>query len=62
MENEANTRTARKLNGRKLLVVTIQDGSILITEFCDNVENDVGAISKHRITKLVQLGAVLLQR
>ena len=62
MVYEADTGTTRQFNAGQLLVVSFQDRAVFIAEFCDDVEDNVGAVAQHRVTKLRQLRAVLLKR
>lgn len=61
VEYKANTSTARKLNARQLRALSFQDCAVFIAEFCDDVQDNIRAVAKHRVTELRKLRAILLQ-
>ena len=52
VENKTDSGTSGKLCTGELLVVTLQNGAVLVAELGDDIEDDVGTVSKKRLAKL----------
>lgn len=52
VEHKADTSTTRQFNAGQLLVVSFQHRTVFIAELGNNVQNNVRAVAKHRITEL----------
>lgn len=52
VEDEADTGTSGQLHARQLLAVAVQNRTIFVAEFGNDVEDDIGAVPEDRVSQL----------
>ena len=61
MEHKADARSSGKLHTRQFLIIPVEHGPPLVTEFRDKVEDDRRTVAEHRVAERIELGSVFLE-
>jgi hypothetical protein len=62
VEDEADPSTTREFDAGQLLIAALQDRSIFVAEFRDDIEYYVSAVAEKRIAEAVEFCLVFLKR